>query len=146
MCLPHMKRPADDPWWSAVLIHAALPETCQVILEHGVHPDVLGTGGFTILHHLATDYVQDQHRLTRATLLLDASASFDKRDPLLKSTPLGWACRWGRTDLVRLYLQRGANPVEPDAEPWATPMAWATKGGHQEIIELLRSHEAAAAR
>ena len=62
-----------------------------------------------------------------------------KRDQLLKSTPLGWACRWGRPALVQLYLSRGADAVEPDAEPWATPLAWATKGGHREIIELLRA-------
>jgi hypothetical protein len=41
-------------------------------------------------------------------------------------------------DLVRFYLARGADPREPDAEPWATPMAWATKGGHEEIVALLR--------
>ena len=72
----------------------------------------------------------------------DAGASLTIRDPLLKSTPLGWACRLGPIELVRLYLERGADPVEADAEPWATPLAWATKGGHREIIELLRSHGA----
>jgi ankyrin repeat protein len=70
---------------------------------------------------------------------LDAGASLSKRDQLLKSTPMGWACRWGRTALVHLYLSRGADASEPDAEPWATPLAWASKGGHREIIELLRS-------
>jgi ankyrin repeat protein len=143
MCLPHMKRPRDDPWWSYVLIHAALPDSCKLILEHGVNPDVVGSGGFTMLHHLATDYVGDEHRLTRATLMLDAGASLDQRDPLLKSTPLGWACRWGRIELVKLYLERGADVVEKDAEPWATPLAWAMKGGHHAIVELLRSHGAA---
>lgn len=142
MCLPHMKRPRDDPWWNYVLIHAALPDSCRHILEHGVNPDVLGSGGFTILHHLATDYVKDEHRLTRATMLLDAGASISKRDPLLKSTPLGWACRWGRIELVKLYLERGADAPEKDAEPWATPLAWATKGGHGDIAQLLRLHGA----
>ena len=137
MCLPHMKRPPDDPWWNYVLIHAALPDSFQLILNHGVDPDVSGDGGFTLLHHLATDYANEKYRLTRATMLLDAGASLAKRDPLLKSTPLGWACRWGRRELVELYLARGADPLEPDAEPWATPLAWAIKGGHSEIVELL---------
>jgi ankyrin repeat protein len=74
-------------------------------------------------------------------MLLDAGASLTKRDPLLKSTPVGWACRWGRIEL-RLYLERGADGVESDAERWATPLAWATKRGHHEIIELLRSYGA----
>jgi ankyrin repeat protein len=72
---------------------------------------------------------------------LDAGASLSKRDQLFKSTPLGWACRWGRTDLVQLYLSRGADTPEPGAETRATPLAWATKGGHHEISELLRAHE-----
>ena len=114
----------------------------QLVLNHGVDPDVTGVGGHTTLHHLATNTAGDEHRLTRATLLLDAGASLSKRDQLLKSTPLGWACRWGRIELVKLYLSRGASAVEGDAEPWATPLAWATKGGHRDIIELLRLHGA----
>jgi ankyrin repeat protein len=143
LCLPHMKRPPDDPWWNYVLIHASLPESLKLLLDHGVHADVRGDGGFTILHHLATDYVTDEHRLTRATMLLDAGASLTKRDPLLRSTPLGWACRWGRIELIGLYLERGADAAEAGAEPWARPLAWATKCGHDEIVQLLRTHDAA---
>jgi ankyrin repeat protein len=117
MCLAHMTRKRDDPWWNYVLMRATLPESFKLVLEHGVDPDVVGEGGYTMLHHLGTSHVDQQHRLTRATMLLDAGASLDKRDPLLKSTPLGWACRWGRGDLVRLYLSRGADVWELDAEP-----------------------------
>jgi hypothetical protein len=46
-----------------------------------------------------------------------------------KSTPRGWGCRYGRVDLVKLYLERGADPVETDAEPWATRQAWAKGWG-----------------
>jgi ankyrin repeat protein len=111
-------------------------------LGHGVDPDVTGVGGHTTLHHLATPTAGDEHRITRATLLLDAGASLSKRDQLLKSTPLGWACRWGRIELVKLYLERGAEVVESDGELWATPLAWATKWGRGEIVELLRLHGA----
>ena len=54
-------------------------------------------------------------RLAFATAALDAGARLDIRDELLESTPLGWACRWGRVGIVRLLLDRGANPVEADA-------------------------------
>jgi ankyrin repeat protein len=74
-----------------------------------------------------------------ATILLDAGASLDVRDDLLKSTPLGWACRWGRVEMVKLFLVRGADPVEADAEPWATPRAWAERMERSEIVELLNS-------
>ena len=73
-----------------------------------------------------------------ATAILDAGARLDLRDNLLKSTPLGWACRWGQMPLVQLFLERGADPVEPDAEPWATPLAWASRSGHAAIEEKLR--------
>jgi ankyrin repeat protein len=142
MCLPYMTRKPDDPWWNYVLMHATLPECFKLVLDHGVDPDVTGVGGHTTLHHLATNTVSDKDRITRATLLLDAGASLTIRDSLLKSTPLGWACRWGRIELAKLYLKSGADPAEVDAEPWATPVAWATKGGHREVIELLRSHGA----
>jgi ankyrin repeat protein len=77
-----------------------------------------------------------------ATILLDAGARLDVRDDLLKSTPLGWACRWGRVEMVKLFLARGADPVEADAEAWATPRAWAEKMGYPEIVKLLDSGEA----
>jgi hypothetical protein len=58
---------------------------------------------------------------------------------LLLSTPLGWACRWGRVELVKLLLARGADPTEPTAEPWAAPHAWAKKMKRPEILALLEA-------
>lgn len=145
MCLRHTTRPRDDPWWHYVLVHAALPDVVKLLLDDGVDPNVRADKGYTILHHLASDYGRGPSEGThviRATKLLDAGASLSIRDSILQSTPLGWACRWGRIELVRLYLERGADAVESDAEPWATPLAWATKRGYHEIIELLRSHGA----
>jgi ankyrin repeat protein len=142
MCLPHMKRNRNDRWWNYVLMHATLPDSFKLILDHGVDPDVAGGGGYTILHHLATQHVKEEGRITRATMLLDAGASLDKREPLLQSTPLGWACRWGRLPLAQLFLDRGADASEADAERWATPLAWAIKFGHANIVELLLSHGA----
>ena len=145
VCLPHTPRPRDDPWWNYVLVHAALPECFKLILDQGVDPNGRGGDGYTILHHLASDYGHAlNERVLRATMLLDAGASLTKRDPLLQSTPLGWACRWGRIELVRLYLERGADALEADAERWATPLAWATKRGHHEIAQLLRPAGAGA--
>jgi ankyrin repeat protein len=72
-----------------------------------------------------------------ATILLDAGARLDVRDALLDSTPLGWACRWGRVELVKLLLARSADPVEADTPAWATPHAWATKMQWPEIAGLL---------
>jgi ankyrin repeat protein len=73
-----------------------------------------------------------------ARAALDAGARMDLRDDLLKSTPLGWASRWGREELVRLFLDRGSDSVEADSEPWATPLAWAEKKAHDGIAAMLR--------
>ena len=96
--------------------------------------------GLTILHSVggSREHVTADERVAFATMLLDAGARLDVRDHVLESTPLGWACRWGRVELVELYLERGADPVEPDAEAWATPLAWARKRGHREIEDHLR--------
>jgi ankyrin repeat protein len=106
----------------------------------GRDPDK-GQSGFTILHIVTGGRVAGmtaQEQVAFAEALLDAGARLDLRDNLLMSTPLGWACRWGRSELVKLFLAHGADPVEPDAEPWAKPLAWAEKLGHTEIAALLR--------
>jgi ankyrin repeat protein len=97
--------------------------------------------GLTTLHNIvARGNLAPAERVAFATAILDAGANLDLRDNLLKSTPLGWACRWGQMPLVQLFLERGADPVEPDAEPWATPLAWARRNGHAAIeAELLRA-------
>jgi hypothetical protein len=41
--------------------------------------------------------------------------------------------------MVKLFLARGADPVEAEAEPWATPHAWAKKMQWPEIVELLNA-------
>ena len=79
-----------------------------------------------------------QKHVPFAEMLLDQGARIDIRDELLQSTALGWACRWGRVHFVKLLLERGADPVETDAEPWATPRAWAQKMKHDNVLQVLR--------
>jgi hypothetical protein len=40
---------------------------------------------------------------------------------------------------VTLLLDRGADPIEAGAPPWATPRAWADKMGHDEVLRLLEA-------
>ncbi|HBY62245.1 MAG TPA: hypothetical protein DEH78_20685, partial [Solibacterales bacterium] len=98
-----------------------------------------GAFGLTLLHSVAgsREHVTAGERTAFATLLLDRGARLDLRDNLLRSTPLGWACRWNRPELARLFLERGADAVEADAEPWAAPRAWAEKSGAREIVAML---------
>jgi ankyrin repeat protein len=159
MAIERVNIPSGDPRWNGIL-QAPLgfwnhwigpwchPEwdrttylTCfKLILEKAGPPNAPLKCGATILHQIVVmgDHVTAEERTAFAAAVLDAGARLDLRDDLLQSTPLGWACRWGRSEMVQLFLQRGADPVEPGAEPWATPLAWAEKKGHGEIAAMLR--------
>lgn len=117
--------------------------TCFRLVLERCDANIRGRFGLTILHDVAgsREHMTADERVSFATLLLDTGARVDLRDDLLKSTPLGWACRWGRVELVKLLLDRGADPVEPDAEPWATPKAWAEKMGRDAVLAVLREYE-----
>ena len=120
--------------------------TCFTMLLKHCDPNLRGRPtdnqqfGLTTLHNLvARGDMSGEERVGFAKAILDAGARLDVRDNLLKSTPLGWAARWGVVPLVTLFLERGADPVERDAEPWATPGAWAKRMQHSEVMELLDS-------
>jgi ankyrin repeat protein len=100
---------------------------------------IVGSFGRTILHEIAAmgDWITDDEVAAFGRVALDAGALTDRRDEILQSTPLGWACRWGRIQLVRIMIERGADPEENDAEPWARPRSWALKMGHGEILSAL---------
>jgi len=153
MALDHLDWPQGDARWHGMLMrpfgrHAVSERdrylACfRMILERsGV--DVPGRSGRTLLHDVAAAWPRPpmgpEERVAFATTLLDAGAKADVRDDLLKSTPLGWACRWGRVELVTLLLERGADPIEAAAESWATPLAWAEKMNHDAVISVLLKH------
>ena len=153
MALDRIDWPRDDPRWFWMLWrplpgHQDLSEaeqadsraTFRLILER-CDPNLQAPeSGQTMLHEvIARDHGVG---VALATLLLDAGARTDLRDEFLKSTPLGWACRWGRVALVELLLVRGADPIEAGAEPWATPLAWAERRQQAGIASILGQHRA----
>lgn len=156
LALPRLKWPAHDPRWNWYLIQpvrslgddrGALPPVTaddllrclELLLQHGVNPNVARMGQ-TALHFTAARHgVPDEtDRVRFAAMLVDHGARLDLRDDLLKSTALGWACRWGRLELANFLIARGAPVNEPDTEPWATPLAWARKMGHAALERRLR--------
>ena len=156
MTLDRIHWPGDDPEWFG-LLWAPLPRHDHRSAEHHqmyleCFRQVLKRSGpnishprvrRTILHDVAAldETVTPEEALDFAILLLDAGARLDVRDDLLQSTPLGWACRWGRIELAKLFLERGADPLESGTETWATPQAWARKMGHTAVLDLLRARE-----
>ena len=164
LALTRIDWPPDDPRWHSALrgplsFWSYVPwivsplwqprrsgylESFRLILAR-CHANVRGSLGRTILHDVmamgfhdgASGWITEDEALAFAVTLLDAGARTDVRDELLKSTPVGWACRWGRVPIVKELLRRGIDPIEPDAESWATPRAWAEKMGHREIVAML---------
>jgi len=161
MALERIDWPRHDPRWFWFLarpldfwnhipwLYAGNPEldrgtylACFRRVLERCDPNVIGGFGRAVLHEVAAmgDHVTEEEAADFATALLDAGARTDMRDDILQSTPLGWACRWGRAKVAKLLLQRGADPVEADAEPWARPKAWAQKMGHDGVLAVLREH------
>jgi len=118
--------------------------SCFRLILGRCDPNVTGLLACTLLHEVAAmgDHITEEETGGFAEALLNAGAKVGGRDELLKSTALGWACRWGRVRAASLMLEYGADPVESDAEPWARPRAWAEKSAHAEILELLRKYGA----
>ncbi len=116
-------------------------ECFRRILER-CDPNLVGGFGRTALHEVAAmgEHVTQDEAAAFAVELLDAGARMDVRDEILESTPLGWACRWGRAGVAKVMLERGADPFEADAESWALPRAWAERIGHSAVISILRQH------
>src|SRR5262249_55624921 len=117
--------------------------TCfKLLLQRSGPPNQSLRFGATLLHEIVMmgEHVTVDEQLAFAEAAVDAGAQMKARDDLLKSTPLGWACRWGRTAMIQFFLDRGADPLEADAEPWARPAAWAAKMGHSNIAQLLAAH------
>ena len=151
LALRRLNWPPNSSKWHWVIIqpirgagadtsaNAGYFESLALILQRGVDPNV-SRKGQTALHFTAATHgpLNGPDRAHFAAMLLDHGARLDLRDDLLQSTPLGWACRWGRREMVELLLARGASVNEPGAEPWATPIAWATKMKHTEIAALLQ--------
>jgi ankyrin repeat protein len=107
-------------------------DTAALLLENGMDPNHMNWHYTTLLHHVASD-----GDLPKARLLVDHGADINAIDEEYRSTPLGFAARWGQRDMVAFLLERGADP-NLAGDPWATPLAWARKKGHSEIEADLR--------
>ena len=161
MALERIDWPRDDPRWWRILasplcfwnhipwiysekwdLDRSTYLPCFVMVLDRCDANIRGRFGITVLHYAAAsyDWVTPEERVAFVRILLDHGARMDLRDELLQSTPLGWACRWGRLEVAKLLLERGADPVEPEAELWATPHGWAEKAGHKAIVAVLQEY------
>ena len=106
-------------------------DVAQLLLESGMSARHQTWQRVTLLHDMA-----QSGDLVKARLLLEHGADIDAVDDEYRSTPLGFAARWGQTAMVAWLLERGADANRAGAA-WSTPLAWARKKGHGDIERAL---------
>jgi ankyrin repeat protein len=102
-------------------------EIAELLLEKGMDPNHMNWHHVTLLHDMA-----QEGDIPKARLLLDHGADINAVDEEYRSTPLGFAARWGQRETVAFLIECGADPNKSDAV-WSTPIAWARKKSHAEI-------------
>jgi ankyrin repeat protein len=134
---PDLPRRLTFPAWS---VGAKTRELNELLFERGMNPSQPDWLRITPLHHFAR-----KGDVANAALFLEHGADLHARDEDICSTPLGWAAKFGKTNMVEFLLQHGAKPNPADDSPelaWATPLAWATRRGHAEVVDILKQHGA----
>ena len=110
-------------------------ELAEVLLNHQMDPDLPNWQSIRPLHHMAR-----KNELDAARLFIKYGARADYIDEEYRTTPLGWAAKYGQTEFAKLLLEQfpNRNIHEPDDIPeWASPLAWAKRREHQEMVNLL---------
>jgi ankyrin repeat protein len=106
-------------------------ETAAFLLDKGMSPNHMNWREFTLLHDMA--HTADS---SKASLLIRYGADVNYVDDEYRSTPLGYAARWGHVEMVKLLLDSGADPNKSGA-PWSTPLSWARRKHHARVETLL---------
>jgi len=106
-------------------------ETAAFLLDKGMNPNHMNWREFTLLHDMA--HTADS---SKASLLIRYGADVNYVDDEYRSTPLGYAARWGHVEMVKVLLDSGADPNKSGA-PWSTPLSWARRKHHAQVETLL---------
>lgn len=123
-----------------VALVARTRKLTEMLFAHGMDPSYPDWLLITPLHRFA-----ERGDIESAAIFIDHGANLHACDEDIRSTPLGWAAKFGRTPMVEFLLRRGAKPSLPDDPPWATPLAWATSRRHDDIVQLLTDYETSLA-
>ena len=130
------------PWLTSA-VESGHPDAVRWMLDRGVNPNFFDDAGASPLTSAIVR--EDDHAAGLVALLLDGGARVNAAD-LAGRTPLHVAATHGSDEVVRLLLERGANPTVYDAEPVPrTPEAVAMLADRHEIAALIQSYAAKAA-
>lgn len=108
-------------------------ELTEFLFQRGMNANARNWLGISPLHRFA-----ERGDIHNAGLFLEHGADIDAIDEQHCTTPLGWAAKAGRAEMVEFLLEKGADPKLPADKPWARPRAWAEKRGHEAVLKLLK--------
>ncbi len=106
-------------------------ELTEFLFQRGMNANAGNWLGITPLHRFA-----ERGDIHNAGLFLEHGADIDAIDEQHCTTPLGWAAKAGKAEMVQFLLEKGANPHLPADRTWARPRAWAEKRGHEAVLAL----------
>lgn len=107
----------------------------KLLFDHGMTATLPDWLGATALHRFA-----QSGDLANARLFLSHGARLEARDADLQTTPLGWAARAGKSEMVHWLLSQGAHTRLRNAPDWAQPARLAAWQGHSALAELLKEN------
>lgn len=116
-------------------LNAARMETALWLLDHGADPNASDRNGNSVLHHAARFGSGGTALLQVLERLVSASVDVNGRNRL-HSTPLMGTARFGRADVGRFLLAKGADPMIQNLKG-QTALDIAREENHKAMIEVL---------
>lgn len=119
--------------WAALMLRN---DTIEILLESGADIEYLAKGGKNSGRPLMMA-AKKYNGLKTVKLLTAQGADVNGTDQYGR-TALTMAARYGRTEIVRFLLSRGAHPnAESIMQKWKTPLIAARLRDHEDVISLL---------
>jgi len=126
--------------WLTNAVESGAPETVRWMLDRGVDPNYFDDEGYSPLTSAIAR--NDEKAACLVGILLDAGAEVNASD-LIGRTPLHAAALHGSDEVVRLLLERGADPTLNDIESVpGQPEAMTLSVDRPEIAALIQSYAA----
>ncbi|KAF4523418.1 hypothetical protein B566_EDAN007890, partial [Ephemera danica] len=122
---------------------ASLEDVVKILVQHEASVNVQSQNGFTPLYMAAQENHDNVDGFT--PLAVAMQQGHDKVVAVLLEndtrgkhniTPLHVAAKWGKTNMVSLLIEKGAN-IEAKTRDGLTPLHCAARSGHEQVVDML---------